>query len=144
MKQTKHIHLPILSLCLIITLGFATVIWSSAVITNFRGEPGKNKVVLKWSSLSEVGCKEYVIERGMDRYNFTKVGTVDAAGNSSERKDYEYQDSSVFKTMANTFFYRIRIVDENGNDKAVSEVVTVTPAVSGVRHTWGSIKAMFR
>ena len=144
-KLRKIIQTPLFVCCLISLIGLSTVVWSSAVIVNFRAEPGKNMVILKWSSLSEVNCKEFVIERSMDRTSFTKVvGTVDAVGNSSDRKDYEFQDNTVFKTTGNTFFYRIRIVEQGGNDKTVSDIVSVTPTISGVRHTWGSIKAMFR
>ncbi len=127
-----------------VLLIFASVLWSSAVVTNFRGEPGHNKVVLKWTTISEVHCKEYVIERSLDKQTFNKIGSVRAKGNMSERTDYQYEDKTVFRAASNTFHYRLRIIDQDGTETKYSEIVTVTPAISGVRHTWGSIKAMFR
>jgi hypothetical protein len=143
-KKIRHITLPLFFVCVFIAISIDSDVWGSAVVSNFHGESGQNKVVLKWISLSEVNCKEYVVERSMDGSNFSQIGTVQAAGNSSERKDYEFQDKSVFKATAYTFYYRLRIIELNGGDRLLSEVVTVTPAISGVRHTWGSIKAMFR
>jgi len=41
------------------------------------------------------------------------------------------------------FIYRLKIVDTNGQ-ASYSNEVSVSHNVSGVKRTWGSIKAMFR
>ncbi len=133
-----------LSIIIFILLLTMTVVFASAVIVDFKGETSRNKISLKWSTLSEVNCKEFRIERGLDQKIFQKIGTVPGAGNSSMKRDYEYDDRSVFRTAENTFYYRIIIIDTNGSESAFSEIVGVTASVSSVRHTWGSIKAMFR
>ena len=126
-------------------LGFLfSTLFAGAVIVDFRGEVKSNKAILKWTTSSELNCREFQIERGFDQKTFQKIGTVEAAGNSSERKEYIYEDTSIFRQTENTFYYRIKIIDKDGTESLFSEVVSVTPSISGVRHTWGSIKAMFR
>jgi len=132
-----------ISLLIIVAISF-TSIYAGAVIVEFKGNPGKNKVVIKWSTMSETNCHEFQIERSLDRNNFQKVGSVEASGNSSDKKDYTFEDNSVFKAASNTFYYRIRICDFGGKESLFSEIISVTPSVSGVKHTWGSIKALFR
>jgi len=132
-----------ISVLIIVAISF-TSIYAGAVIVEFKGNPGKNKVVIKWSTMSETNCDEFQIERSLDRNNFQKVGSVEASGNSSDKKDYTFEDNSVFKAASNTFYYRIRICDFGGKESLFSEIISVTPSVSGVKHTWGSIKALFR
>ena len=119
-------------------------LFGGAVIVDFKGEPSKNKVILKWSTLSETNCQEFQIERSLDKNNFEIKGSVKASGNSSVKKEYIFKDSSVFKSTANTFYYRIRIINFDETNSLYSEIITVTPSVSGVKHTWGSLKALFR
>ena len=134
-----NLILMLLFISLLISIGYA-----GTVIVNFKGEASNNKAILKWTTISEDNCKEFVIERSLDQKIFQKVGSVKAAGTSTQRKDYELIDKSVFRTTENTFYYRIRIIDKDGSSSLFSEVVSVTPSISGVRHTWGSIKALFR
>lgn len=122
---------------------FFSIVFANAVIIDFKGEERTNLVVLKWTTLNEVDCKEFVIERSMDKLTFEKRGTVKAT-NTSERKEYQFEDKSVFRTTANTFHYRLKIINIDGSEVIYSKLVTVTPATTIGRHTWGSIKAMFR
>ncbi|MBD3288764.1 hypothetical protein GF337_08185 [candidate division KSB1 bacterium] len=136
MKKAIHLFL-------ILFLSYS-LLMAGAVIVDFKAEPGKNKVVLKWSTLSESNCKEFEIQRGLDKTNFQKIGAVDAQGNSADKKEYTYEDKTVFKATSNTFYYRIKIINKDASESMFDEVVVVTPSVSGVQHTWGSIKALFR
>ena len=133
----------VIQLFLIFFLSYS-LLMAGAVIVDFKAEPGKNKVVLKWSTLSESNCKEFEIQRGLDKTNFHKIGTVEALGSSADKKEYTYEDKSVFKATSNTFYYRIKIINKDATESLFDEVVVVTPSVSGVQHTWGSIKALFR
>ncbi len=120
-------------------------LYSGAVIIDFRGESGTNKVTLFWATLSEVNCQGFEIERSLNRDDYNKVGFLEGAGNSSERNEYKFEDKTVYKTSINrTFYYRIKIVDTSGKKSVFSQVVSVTPSISGARYTWGSIKALFR
>ncbi len=56
---------------------------------------------------------------------------------------YSYTDKSVYKTNDYIFVYRLKIVDNNGQ-LSYSDQASVSLSISGVKRTWGSIKAMFR
>ena len=135
----KKIPLIILSLTLLCSLALA-----GAIITTFEAEPGFNKVTLKWSTTIESNLKGFEVERSTDANTFQKVGFIEAAGNSTEKKDYQYEDKTVFKSAATTYHYRLKIINIDGSFSYYNKVIQVVPQISGVRHTWGSIKAMFR
>lgn len=123
----------------------SVILYAGAVIINFRGEPGTNKVTLKWSTLSEVNCKGFEIERSLNQADFKKIGFKKASGNSSAQINYVFEDKNVYKSaVSRTFYYRLKIVNLDGSSKIFSQVVAVTPSISGARYTWGSIKALFR
>lgn len=143
MKKTSYCIPLILIVLGVIFAGIA--LYAGAVIIDFRGEPGPNKVTLNWSTLSEINCKGFQIERGLSRTAFDKVDFVKGAINSTTRLNYEYIDKTVYKPeTTRTFYYRIKIVNIDESESAYSEIVAVTPAISGARYTWGSIKAIFR
>lgn len=125
---------------------FSTIIlYAGAVIVDFRGEPGSNKVTLRWATMSEVNCKGFQIERSLNKTEYTKLGFLKGAGISSERKEYEYVDRTIFKTTTSrTFYYRIKIQNTDNSESTFYQVVAITPSISGLKYTWGSLKATFR
>ncbi len=103
-------------------------------------------VTLKWTTENEINLRGYEIQRSIDNSSdnsFKAVEFVNASLEQKVRKDYTYEDKSVFKQMDRTYYYRLRIVDKD-NTSTVSRVISVTPTISSARQTWGSIKAMFR
>lgn len=141
MKQ-KSIYYLVTGIILLIA---AMALYAGAVIVDFRGEPGAGKVTLYWSTLSETNCKGFQIERSLNKSDFKKIGFVEGMGSSAGRRNYEYVDKTVFKSQTDrTFYYRIRVLNLDETESAYSEIVAVTPSISGARYTWGSIKAMFR
>ena len=123
----------------------SAILFAGAVIVDFRGESGQNKVTLYWSTLSETNCRGFQIERGLNKTDFKKIGFVNGAGSSSVRKDYKYIDKSVYKPGTNrTFHYRLKVINSDNSESVYSQIVSVIPAISGARYTWGSIKAIFR
>lgn len=140
----KQKFISLLSLILIL-ISTSLLIYGSAVIINFDGTSGNNKVTLQWSTLSEKDCEGFQIERSLNKTDFKKIGFVEGAGNSSVQKDYKYVDKTVYKPEINrTFYYRLKIINKNGTESIHSKVVSVSPSISGARYTWGSIKALFR
>lgn len=111
---------------------------------DFRGEPGYNKVTLHWKSESEYNLKGFEIERSFDKNVWEKVGFVEARGSALGLTEYTFEDRSVFKPNDRTFHYRLKLVDRDNSFTYYGEIVTVSAAISSVRQTWGSIKAMFR
>jgi hypothetical protein len=98
-------------------------------------------ITLHWITEDETGVLRYEVERssGIDAA-FMEVGAVDAKGASV----YEFVDNSVFHKSGTLYQYRVKIIFANGAAPVYTSVVTVNHTVSGIRRTWGSIKAMFR
>ena len=56
----------------------------------------------------EINSKRFEIERSYDGQNFTKIGTVAAAGNSSFIKDYQFTDKMIAQ---DNNYYRLKQID---------------------------------
>lgn len=121
----------------------ASLMWAGAIVSEFRGEPARNKVTLKWTAEAEVNLKAFEIERGLDERTFEKIATIEAKGNPTTKTDYSYEDNTVFKTTARVYYYRLKIIDRD-ESYTYSNTIHVNPTISSARATWGSIKAMFR
>ncbi len=134
-----------ISLLTSVIIFIGIVLYAGAVIVDFRGEPGANQVTLYWSTLSETNCKGFQIDRSLNKTDYSKIAFVQGAVNSNARREYKYVDKTVFKSGLNrTFYYRLKIINQDNSESTYAQVVSVTPAISGARYTWGSIKALFR
>jgi hypothetical protein len=67
------------------------------------------------------------------------LGRVQPQGSNSS---YQFIDKSAYKTSDAIYKYRLAIVNQDGST-SYSQELTVR-SLSGVKRTWGSIKAMFR
>jgi hypothetical protein len=97
-------------------------------------------ITVRWVSEDETNTTGYVIERksGNDGA-FIRLTDVSIAPKGSGAS-YEFVDNTAFRTTDNFYQYRITAVGSGAEPYYVS----VNHNVSGVRRTWGSIKAMFR
>jgi hypothetical protein len=127
--------------------GSISLVVAGTVVTEFRGEPGFNKVVLKWNSEGEHNLKGFDIQRSLTQQDQelekNKIGFIEAKGAAQGKTEYVYEDNTVFKTAGRTYYYRLKIVDKDDRF-TYSQVISVSPTISSARQTWGSIKAMFR
>jgi len=75
-----------------------------------------NFAMLNWQTASEVNSDHFEIERSLDNNSWKKVSSVDAAGNSSELRDYAYNDNIriLIAEGVNTIYYRMKLVDKDG------------------------------
>ena len=103
-----------------------------------------NRVELKWVVTAESSLQGYRVLRSLDGASYKEIGFVNAEGVRGSEKSYKYIDNSVFKPSGRTFYYKIQFVNTNGSTDNYEKIVTVSPQISSTRHTWGSIKAMFR
>ena len=115
-----------------------TSIAFAATIKDIRGWSDGRVVTIEWYSDDEAGCNGYVVMRrsGING-SFTTVTTAPIG--LKEDKHYLFIDETAFRTSDN--FYQYRVVPVG---KAETYDVSVSHSTSGVRRTWGSIKAMFR
>ena len=128
-------------LCCAVVLFSAVIAYPYQIITNFQigFQPIRDNIVLRWKSVDESAVSAYIIERSTDNFNFNSIGSVSPRGNNTE---YKFIDSNIFKTAARTFYYRLQIQKKDGTF-IFTKVVHLSPRISGVKQTWGSIKAIF-
>ena len=113
---------------------------AGAFMEYFHARSEGENVKLEWKTGEESNLKNFVIERKTQQSSYVDLSTITPKGNNSF---YSYIDESVYKSSSYVFTYRLRIVDQDQKISYSSEV-SVSPSISGVKRTWGSIKAMFR
>jgi len=126
-----------------VALLLVSMAWAGAVVSEFRGEPGRNKVTLKWTSEAEINLRGFEVQRGLNKTELEKLDFVEAKGATIGKTEYTYEDNSVFKSDGRVYFYRLKLVDKDGGTTETA-MIEVNPTISSARATWGSIKAMFR
>ena len=70
---------------------------------------------------TEENSNYFELQRSTDGISFVKAGTVQAAGNSSTVKNYNYSDD-ISGISSQIFYYRLKMVDLSGNTKYSSIV----------------------
>lgn len=128
---------------LILLLACSGLLYASVSLQYFVARDNANGVLVEWKTNDEGGTVKFEIERSADTPdNFIFIDYKNATGNNSY---YSYQDNSVeFGSRSSSiYYYRLKCVEGNGNYTFTNHI-TVSHTVSGIRSTWGSIKAIFR
>ena len=123
-----------------IILFIATAVFAGTFLEYFHGRSEGDDIKLEWKTKEETNLQNFKIERKTPQSSFVEITTVQPKGSNSY---YSYLDQSTYKMSDMIFIYRLKIVDTNGQ-ASYSNEVSVSHSVSGVKRTWGSIKAMFR
>ena len=134
-------------LIFVIICTFIPFAFGDAVIKEFRIDPGVNKVHLVWKMSVETNVKGYKIKRGFAQNQLVDLDYMEATAGQiafGDVKEYTYIDKSIFKNEGRNYYYQIVALDPQKKVIISSSVLQVSPQISSVRHTWGSIKAMFR
>lgn len=121
-------------------LVIAAAVYAGTFLDYFQGRSEGEDVLLEWKTSAEVDLKHFAIERKTPQNPYIELAIVEPNGSNSI---YSYVDEAAYKTVDLVFIYRLKIVDNDGATSFSAEV-TVSHNVSGVKRTWGSIKAMFR
>lgn len=137
----KNKYFPVLVAGLFL---FAGILFASVTLQYFTARDNASGVLVEWKTGDEGGVNRFEIERSAENPdNFIYIDFKNATGNNSF---YSYQDNSVDLGAGRTsalYFYRLKCIEPNGNYSYTNHI-TVTHTVSGIRSTWGSIKAIFR
>ena len=72
---------------------------------------GKSSSLLNWKTSQEINSARFDVERSGDATFFSKIGSVQAAGNSSVPTVYSFTDNNPAKGMN---YYRLKQVDADG------------------------------
>ena len=123
-----------------LTLNFS-ILLGGAFVQFFGVDSNGDNITLTWQTTNEENVKEFEILRGPDKDNLSLIGNVVAKGNNSS---YTYIDKNAYKTNSSFYSYGLVIVDIDGSkSEPITKGVTHN-GVSGIKRTWGSIKALFR
>jgi hypothetical protein len=73
-----------------------------------------DRVILQWSTATEVNSKKFSIQRSIDGIHFETLATTDAAGNSNNIRNYSYDDFGSIGLKGKVVFFRIVETDIDG------------------------------
>jgi len=104
-------------------------------LLTFRARYNGRTVDLNWSTATELNSDYFSIERSSDGINFSAIGRVQAAGNSSSTLHYVSEDRQPLKGVS---YYRLKMYDRNGAFEYSSieriiiqgDLLTVAPTVT--------------
>jgi len=83
-------------------------------LLNYKVNCDQNHTKLTWSTSTETNNDYFVIEKADDEFNFTEVGRIQGAGNSTTQLEYSFVDP---KINVKTAYYRLSQVDYDGETK---------------------------
>jgi hypothetical protein len=81
-------------------------------LLNFTGGLRQSNIQLNWSTATEQNSKYFDILKSTNGENFYSIGTVNAAGNSTEQKNYFHADHQPAKGLN---YYKLKLVDADGS-----------------------------
>lgn len=94
-------------------------------MTTFSAVAQGQSVMLKWITAQEINSYKFDIERKSAGTNWTKIGEVQAQGNSSVPTTYTFADNNL---VSGKYSYRLKIIDNDGSfeySKVVEAEVSV-------------------
>jgi hypothetical protein len=121
-------------------LVFVSVAFGGAILNYFQVKSDGDNVKLEWQTGTESNVNHFSVQRRTPQTSFVEIATIQPKGNNSF---YSYEDQSIYKANDVIFIYQIKIID-NDSQTSFSIERSASPNISGVKRTWGSIKAMFR
>ena len=114
--------------------------FAGAYLDYFHVRNQGDDAVIEWKTSQETNLKNFVIEKRSPQSQFAEVATIQPHPDNSF---YSYTDKAIYKSNDYIFIYRLKIVDNN-QQVSYSNEASISLSISGVKRTWGSIKAMFR
>ncbi len=96
-------------------------------LTGFNAKPAPQGVDLSWNTASERNNNYFAVERSADGRNFSEIGKINGAGESSSAKEYGFTDP---KPLKGVNYYRLKQMDFDGQFE-YSKIVSVTIGKTG-------------
>ncbi len=95
------------------------------ILSSFHARNLNNTAHLEWTTDMEANTSHFIIERSTDGNHFREIDTVNAAGNSSTKKNYQFTDDKLQNEKSNFFFYRI-VTKDNDGKRSYSEIQKIS------------------
>jgi len=80
----------------------------------FKGKTVSKDNILDWATANEQNSKLFEVERSLTGTNFSRIGTINATGNSSQTNTYQYTDRNIDRLNSEFMFYRLKQIDLDG------------------------------
>ncbi len=96
-------------------------------LADFTGKRINHNSQLKWETATEINTANFDIERSEDGQNFTAIGQVKAAGNSSTPQYYSFLDT---KNVNGTAYYRLKANDLDSKT-SYSKIIALSDNATG-------------
>jgi hypothetical protein len=126
---------------IVVIVFFLISLTAGSRVTNLSVTTEGRDIKVSWEMLDQVGVQHFNVERRtIDQANFIRINDRSIPLNNGRK--YDYFDRNIYKLENAVVFYRIAIVEANGN-VYYSEAIPLGK-ISSVQRTWGSIKSMFR
>jgi hypothetical protein len=105
--------------------GYASAVGDIGILpielATFDGTAEDDGNLLSWSTASERGTDRFIVLRGLGPDHFDPIGSVQAAGESSQMLGYRFLDNNAPDGLS---YYRLRVMDLDGNE-ALSPIISV-------------------
>ena len=88
-------------------------------LVSFFGEVELGKVILNWSTATEINNSGFEIERKFENRDWLKVGFVPGRGTTTEKQIYQFKDQP---ESDGEYFYRLKQIDFDGSFEYSDEV----------------------
>ncbi|WP_462251123.1 choice-of-anchor Q domain-containing protein, partial [Ferruginibacter sp.] len=94
-------------------------------LTSFLGHSNGMSNILFWSVTSENNNRLFEIGRSTDGISFEKIGEVNAEGNSSSVKQYQFVDDRLIGKQY--YYYRLKQIDVDGKFSLSNTILLTNP-----------------
>jgi len=92
------------------------------LLNEFSAKYFDSKVILNWTTLTEVNNDYFTVERSRDGVSFEIVGTIKGMGSTLKKQNYTFTDHEPY--LEDVSYYRLKNTDYNGS-YAFSKLVSV-------------------
>lgn len=132
-----------LTILLLLAAAFtAGTLIAGAYVFDFSAKSDGENIKVEWRTTEESNLQYFAIERRAgSSTDFHEITRITPKGSNSY---YSYTDQSAYKPTDSYYAYRLAIYEMGGKVNYTKDYGTLHSSVSGVKRTWGSIKAMFR
>jgi hypothetical protein len=124
-----------------------TVVMAGVVIHSMKLAIENGFITLEWTTGQEDNLDGFLLERCVNNTGQYLPILENKILPQGVGTTYRYQDQSALKTTAARYQYRLVVLGKDGSQSIQYFQGSASPgngAISGVKRTWGSIKAMFR
>lgn len=99
-------------------------------LTRFSGHRQVQDILLDWTTSQEINSTSFEVERSNGTNSWEKIGTIAAAGNSIDERNYSFTD---INPLGSLLLYRLKQLDINGNYKYSGIVRINAKAVTDIQ-----------